>query len=148
MFQVGERALAEDDVVGARPHQILDRRMRLEELLGVLVGVKRPAPAQVEFQEGGKVTVVQQGCDIGGVADEMWQMKDLRVQSLGYVRSTIVSTKTDLQIRAGQQGVTEGMSVFFIPRHSGQHCRLEVRELPKHLGLTIVRDKDSLGHCG
>jgi hypothetical protein len=58
VFQVGQRALAEDDVVRARPRQVHDRRMRLEELLRVLVRVERPAPAQVEFLEGGKVTVV------------------------------------------------------------------------------------------
>jgi len=100
VFQVGQRALAEVDVVRARPRQVHDRRMRLEEPLRVLVRVERPAPAQVEFQEGGKLTVVQQGCDVGGIADEMWQMKDLRIRSLDtYVH---VWTKTDLQIRAGQ----------------------------------------------
>ena len=51
--------------------------MRLEEPLRVLVRVERPAPAQVELQEAGKSTFVQQGRNVGCIADEMWQMKNL-----------------------------------------------------------------------
>ena len=79
MLQVGQRALAEDDVVCAGPRQGFDRRMRLEEPLRILVRVERPAPAQVELQEAGESTFVQQGRDVGCIADEMRQMKNLWV---------------------------------------------------------------------
>jgi hypothetical protein len=156
VFEVGQGALAEDDVVGARPRQVLDRRVRLEELLRVLVRVERPAPAQVEFQEGGKSTVVQQGGDFRGVADEMWQMKDLpgRGEGSRAVLDTCetaigLERKTDLQTRAGQEGVTKRTDVFFIPRHSGEHGRLEIRELPNHLRFEyrMCQDEDGEVKC-
>jgi len=71
----------------AHDHVVHYRWMRLEEPLCVLVRVERPASAQVE---GGKLTVIQQGYDVGGIADEMGQMKDLRIRSLDtYVHDSV-----------------------------------------------------------
>lgn len=114
VLQVGQHALAKDDVVRAGPRQVFDRRVRLEEPLRVLVRVERPTPAQVEFYKGGKSTVVQQGGYVGGVADEVWQVKDLWF--VGYDRfceksvDERLTCKSVEDIRAVRNGLTYFLS--------------------------------------
>jgi hypothetical protein len=71
VFQVGEGTVAQRHVVRVGPGERLDARVRLEEALRVLVRVEGPAPAQVELDEGGESAVVEQGRNVGAVADEM-----------------------------------------------------------------------------